>query len=81
MNDRIRELLDSAGLGIRHDGIVLTQNVSAADALEHFAQSLVEECMRMCETAQIGFVTHGLYKEAEGAGVARLYIHEYLGAE
>jgi hypothetical protein len=29
-NERIKELADSVGLGVRHDGIVLTKHVNAA---------------------------------------------------
>ena len=45
MNERIRELAEQAGLGVIHNGIVLTKNVNAAEAFEKFAQSIVQECM------------------------------------
>jgi hypothetical protein len=44
MNERIKELADSVGLGVRHDGIVLTKHVNAAEAFEQFAQLIVKEC-------------------------------------
>ena len=48
---------------------------------EKFAQLIVGECMRMCEVAQVGYLTHGLEKEASGAYSVKQYIEEYLGVE
>jgi len=48
---------------------------------EMFAQLIVKECMRMCEVAQAGYLTHGLEKEAAGAISVKQYIEEYLGVE
>jgi len=44
MNERIRQLAEHAGLGVKHNGIVLTKNVNAAEAFEKFAQLIVQEC-------------------------------------
>jgi hypothetical protein len=44
MNERFKKLADSVGLGVRHDGIVLTKNVNAAEAFDQFAQLMVREC-------------------------------------
>ena len=44
MNERIRELAEQAGLGVIHNGIVLTKNVNAAEAFENFAELIVKEC-------------------------------------
>ncbi len=50
MNERIKELADQVGLGVRHDGIVLTKHVNAAEAFEQFAQLIVKECANwMCD--------------------------------
>jgi len=48
---------------------------------EKFAELIVKECMRMCEVAQVGYLTHGLEKEASGAYSVKQYIEEYLGVE
>ena len=48
---------------------------------EKFAELIVKECMRMCEVAQVGYLTHGLEKEALGAFSVKQYIEEYLGVE
>jgi hypothetical protein len=44
MNERINQLADQVGLGVTHNGIVLTKNVNAAEAFEKFAQLIVLEC-------------------------------------
>ncbi len=44
MDKRIGELAEQAGLGVIHNGIVLTKNVNAAEAFENFAQLIVKEC-------------------------------------
>lgn len=50
MNERINKLADQAGLGIQHNGIVLTKNVNAAEAFEQFAELIVRECINIaCE--------------------------------
>jgi hypothetical protein len=49
--------------------------------LQDFAERIVGECMRMCEVAQAGYLTHGLEKEAAGAISVKQYIEEYLGAD
>jgi len=47
MNERFKKLADSVGLGVRHDGIVLTKNVNAAEAFEQFAELIVRECTNL----------------------------------
>jgi hypothetical protein len=49
MNERFKKLADSVGLGVRHDGIVLTKNVNAAEAFEQFAELIIRECVAQCE--------------------------------
>lgn len=46
MNKRIEKIAADCGLAIRHDGIVLTKNVNAAEAFERFAETLVHECIQ-----------------------------------
>jgi hypothetical protein len=50
MNARIRELADRVGLGVRHDGIILTKHVNAAEAFEQFAQLIIKANIDACET-------------------------------
>ena len=54
MNDKFKEIADRVGLGTRHNGIVLTKDVDAAEAFEQFAQSIVEECLDAITEADYG---------------------------
>jgi len=74
MNERIKELARESGLLVYNPNGVPTK-------LEKFAELIVRECMRMCEVAQVGYLTHGLEKEASGAFSVKQYIEEYLGVE
>jgi len=72
MNERIKELAKQCW-DRRLDGLHFDQ--------EKFAELIAKECMRMCEVAQVGYLTHGLEKEASGAFSVKQYIKEYLGVE
>jgi len=87
MNERIRQLADKAGLKY-HNWITNESNINDGDFkyprledYEKFAELIVKECMRMCEVAQVGYLTHGLEKEASGAFSVKQYIEEYLGVD
>ena len=87
MNERIRQLADEAGLKY-HNWITNESNINDGDFkyprledYEKFAELIVKECMRMCEVAQVGYLTHGLEKEASGAYSVRQYIEEYIGVD
>jgi len=87
MNERIRQLADEAGLKY-HNWITNVSNINDGDFkyprledYEKFAELIVKECMRMCEVAQVGYLTHGLEKEASGAYSVKQYIEEYLGVD
>jgi len=79
MNKRIKELKEQA--------MEWVPNMADPDTkirllnAEKFAELIVKECMRMCEVAQVGYLTHGLEKEASGAFSVKQYIEEYLGVE
>jgi hypothetical protein len=74
VNPRIKELARESGLLVYNPNGVPTK-------LEKFAELIVKECKRMCEVAQVGYLTHGLEKEASGAFSVKQYIEEYLGVE
>jgi len=83
MNERIRELAKQADIefDVSSDNYgVDTATVIPYD-LEKFAELIVQECMRMCEVAQVGYLTYGLEKEASGAISVKQYIEDYLGVE
>jgi len=74
MNERIRELAEQAEFSEKDLHI-------QGDNFQKFAELIVKECMRMCEVAQVGYLTHGLEKEASGAFSVKQYIEEYLGVD
>jgi len=82
MNERIKELMMNSWNTYFNEEMNGTRFpiVQKFDA-EKFAQLIVKECMRMCEVAQVGYLTHGLEKEASGAYSVKQYIEEYLGVE
>jgi len=79
MNERIKQLWEESqhwnGSDDGRGGLKILESV------EKFAELIVQECMRMCEVAQVGYLTHGLEKEASGAYSVKQYIEEYLGVE
>ena len=86
MNKRIKSLADKTALLI--PGVYTIEYESGKmgvefteDALEKFAELIIKECMRMCDTAQMGYLTHGLEKEASGAVSVKQYIEEHFGVE
>ncbi len=52
-----------------------------AEHLEKFAELIVRECMRMCEVAEMSFVTHDCDVEASGAITVKQFIAEHFGVE
>jgi hypothetical protein len=86
MNERIRELEKQAYVEVtqpwRDPGSGYVQEITTKEfSREKFALLIVQECMRMCEVAQVGYLTHGLEKEASGAISVKQYIEDYLGVE
>jgi hypothetical protein len=85
MNERIKELAEQAvryALDKANEGEDEDYEYSFDDDFhEKFAELLVRECMRMCDTAQMGYLTHGLEKEASGAISVKQYIEEHFGVE
>jgi len=79
MNERIKELKEQAMEWVPNQ-IDPDTKIRLLNA-EKFAELIVKECMRMCEVAQVGYLTHGLEKEASGAYSVKQYIEEYLGVE
>ena len=79
MNERIKELAEQAGYKPL-PGFDFANSLEET-YLKKFAELIVQECMRMCEVAQVGYLTHGLEKEASGAISVKQYIEDYLGVE
>lgn len=49
MNNRIKALAEQAGLATQHDGIVLTRPVNAAEALDVFANLIIQQAILAVE--------------------------------
>lgn len=83
MNERIRELAEQADIKFsahwQHQGID-TAVIIPSD-LKNFAELIVRECMRICEVAEIGHVSHGAFKEASGCIAAKEYIADWFEVE
>jgi len=65
--------IDVYGLGLDRD--------KWETKLSLFAELIVQECMRMCDVAAVGYETHGHTKEANGCYSAKEYIEEHFGVE
>ena len=78
MNKQIKELAEQAGSVYQKN---LDVYLLRHDELEKFAELVVQECMRMCDVAAVGYETHGHTKEANGCYSAKEYIEEHFGVE
>ena len=82
MNERIRQLAKQAGAEVVHSFTDFGIRIKFSEQdLKKFAELIVGECMRMCDVAQMGYLTHGLEKEASGAISVKQYIEEHFGVE
>jgi hypothetical protein len=86
MNDRIKLLAKKAGGHPNYSafkGHFLPPPPDYIDPatvdLEKFAELIVRECMRMCEVAEMSFVTHDCDVEASGAITVKQFIAEHFG--
>jgi hypothetical protein len=73
MNQRIRELMKQSGLQPYYD--------SQQGDIEKFAELIVQECMRMCDVADMSLLEHNCVKEASGTQSAKDFIKEHFGVE
>jgi hypothetical protein len=84
MNKQIQKLYDQADKFAKENR---TQNIAAPGNNyfelfhEKFAELIVRECMRICEVAEWGCITHDLNEQARGCVAAREYIAEHFGVE
>jgi hypothetical protein len=46
-----------------------------------FAELIVQECMRMCDVADMSLLEHNCVKEASGTQSAKDFIKEHFGVE
>lgn len=78
MNERIRNLQIQAFAECKtfEDDKIRTDEV-----FERFAELIVQDCMRMCDVAQVGYLTHGHTLQGEGCQGAKRYIAVWFGVE
>jgi hypothetical protein len=80
MNERIRELAEQALKEFMDKHEYAT--VIVPDSLsQKFAELIVQECMRMCDCADVSYLEHGCDKEASGAAGAKQFIKEWFEVE
>ena len=72
MNERIMKLAEQAGFDLGN---------GQSYKVENFAELIVRECMRMCEVAETGLLTHGLNEQSYGASNAKQHIIDWFGVE
>jgi hypothetical protein len=74
MNERIKELERQCWQSSQSDPYALFD-------VEKFAELIVQECMRMCDVADMSLLEHNCVKEASGTQSAKDFIKEHFGVE
>jgi hypothetical protein len=77
MNEQIKNFYDQVGLDFENFQRV---TVTKGD-MEKFAELIVQECMRMCDVADMSLLEHNCVKEASGTQSAKDFIKEHFGVE
>ena len=77
MNDRIRQLAEQAGFIDRGTNHTAYMNFDH----EKFAELIIEECLRMCDCAEVSLLEHSYPREADGAASVKIFIKEHFGVE
>lgn len=87
MNENFKKLLEQSYSKAFEECIQRGHQVKQIDAIfnsivmDEFAELIVRECMRMCEVAEMSFVTHDCDVEASGAITVKQFIAEHFGVE
>ena len=77
MNERIETLAKAAG----YDMINKAAMRALGFDVEKFAELIVQECMRMCDCADVSLLEHNCPQEASGASSVKQFIAEHFGVE
>ena len=77
MNERIETLAKAAG----YDMINKAAMRALGFDVEKFAQLIIEECLRMCDCADVSLLEHNRPQEASGAASVKQFIAEHFGVE
>ena len=77
MNERIKQLAEQAGFIDRGTNHTAYMNFDH----EKFAELIIEECLRMCDCADVSLLEHSYPREADGAASVKIFIKEQFGIE
>ena len=78
MNERIKEL-EHQCWSHRVDGRLVDGQLHFDT--EKFALLIVQECLRMCDCADVSLLEHNRPQEASGASSVKQFIAEHFGVE
>ena len=79
MNERIQQLAEQATETVKCglNGTSTTESFNR----KKFAELIVQECMRMCDCADVSLLEHNRPQEASGASSVKQFIAEHFGVE
>ena len=83
MNERIKELAEQAD-NFADDKIQMPGEYhpdwhDVRD--EKFAELIIDECLRMCDCAEVSLLEHSYPREADGASSVKIFIKDWFGVE
>ena len=81
MNERIQAIAEHCDFYVGNEHYDKSYEEKQRLFMEKFAELIVRECMRMCEVAEMSFVTHGCDVEASGAITVKQFIAEHFEVE
>lgn len=83
MNERLTEIYRSCrpAEALKSQDIYESANVLLGSEVEKFAETVIRECMRMCDCADVSLLEHNCQKEASGAASAKQFIKEWFEVE
>ena len=78
MNERIADLYEKAS----EWALESDSPKSYKDrVMSKFAELIIEECLRMCDCAEVSLLEHSYPREADGAASVKIFIKEHFGVE
>lgn len=83
MNEKLTEIyrLCRPKEALKSQEIYQSANVLMGSEVEKFAELIIQECMRMCDCADVSLLEHNCTKEASGAASAKQFIKEWFEVE
>ena len=78
MNERLKEL-EQQCWSHRVDGVLVDGHLHFDT--KKFAQLIIDECLRMCDCADVSLLEHNRPQEASGASSVKQFIAEHFGVE